>query len=139
MSDEPTVVIRFEGDQRVHRPGASLCGEYWVESLTAEQVKAIEVSVLWHTEGKGDEDMAVHELWRRDAAEDQPIDPRRPERFSTTLPRSPLSYEGQIVKVRWCVRVRVFPLHGKEIVQEKRFQLGDVPAVAIRTAAPEAG
>ena len=91
--------------------------------------------MLWHTEGKGDEDMAVHEFWRRDAGEAQPIDPRRPERFSTTLPNSPLSYEGQIVKVRWCVRVRVFPLRGKEIVGEKRFQLGDVPAVSIRSRA----
>jgi hypothetical protein len=138
MSDEPTVVIRFEGDQRVHRPGEALAGEYWIESLAAEQTKAVEVSVLWHTEGKGDEDMAVHEFWRRDASDAQPIDPRRPERFSTTLPNSPLSYDGQIIKVRWCVRVRVFPLRGKEIVGEKRFQLGDVPAVGIRTVAPEA-
>jgi hypothetical protein len=138
MNAEPTVVIRFEGDQRVHRPGETLAGEYWIESLDAEQVKAIEVSVLWRSEGKGDEDMAVHEFWRRDPGPDQPIDPRRPERFSTTLPNSPLSYDGQIVKLRWCVRVRVFPLRGKEIVGEKRFQLGDVPAVGIRTAAPEA-
>jgi hypothetical protein len=139
MSGEPTIVIRFEGEQRVHRPGEPLSGEYWIESLGTEQVKAIEVSVLWHTEGKGDDDMAVHELWRRDAGDDQPLDPRLPEQFSTTLPDSPLSYEGQIIKVRWCVRVRVFPFHGKEIVGEKRFQLGDVPAVAIRSAAPEAG
>jgi hypothetical protein len=138
MSGEPTIVIRFEGDQRVHRPGDLLSGEYWIESLEAEQVKAIEVSVLWHTEGKGDDDMAVHEFWRRDPGGDQPLDPRRPEQFSTTLPNSPLSYEGQIIKVRWCVRVRVFPLLGKEIMGEKRFQLGDVPAVAIRSAAPEA-
>ena len=83
--------------------------------------------MLWHTEGKGDEDMAVHEFWRRDADDGRPLDPRRPERFSTTLPNSPLSYDGQIVKVRWCVRVRVFPHRGKEIVGEKGFQLGDVP------------
>ena len=139
MSEEPTVVIRFEADQRVHRPGELLAGEYWIEALEAEQFKAIEVSVLWHTEGKGDEDMAVHEFWRRDADDDHPIDHRRPERFSTTLPNSPLSYDGQIVKVRWCVRVRVFPTRGKEIVGEKRFQLGDVPAVGGRTAAAEAG
>jgi hypothetical protein len=138
MSAEPTIVIRFEEDQRVHRPGDPLSGEYWIESLGADQVKAIEVSVLWHTEGKGDDDMAVHEFWRRDPGDDQPLDPRRPERFSTTLPNSPLSYEGQIIKLRWCVRVRVFPLFGKEIVGEKRFQLGDVPVVAIRSAAPEA-
>ena len=37
-------------------------------------MKAIEVSVLWHTEGKGDEDMAVTEFWRRDAEDGHPID-----------------------------------------------------------------
>jgi hypothetical protein len=137
MSGEPAIIIRFDEDQRIHRPGETLAGEYWIESLEAEQVKAIEVSVLWHTEGKGDGDMAVHEFCRRNADADHPIDPRRPERFSTTLPNTPLSYDGQIVKVRWCVRVRVFPTRGKEIVSEKRFQLGDVPAVGIRTAAPE--
>ena len=67
MSEEPTVVIRLDGDSRVYRPGETLSGEYWSESLEAGQVKAIEVSVLWHTEGKGDEDMAVHEFWRRDS------------------------------------------------------------------------
>ena len=138
MSEEPNVVVRFDADQRVHRPGETLSGEYWIESLGAEQVRAIEVSVLWHTEGKGDEDMAVHEFWRRDADDDHPIDPRRPERFSTMLPNSPLSYDGQIIKVRWCVRVRIFPIHGKEIVGDKQFHLGDVPAVGVRSVAPEA-
>jgi hypothetical protein len=127
MSEEPTVVIRLDGDSRFHRPGETLSGEYWCESLGAGQVKAVEISVLWHTEGKGDEDMAVHEFQRRDSTDDCPVDPQRPERFSTTLPNSPLSYEGQIVKVRWCVRVRVFPYRGKETVGEKRFQLGDQP------------
>jgi hypothetical protein len=131
MSDEAMVVIRIDGDTRAHRPGGTLSGEYWCESLDAGQVKAIEVSVLWHTEGKGDEDIAVHEFWRRDFEGDQPNDPQRPERFSTTLPNSPLSYEGQIVKVRWCVRVRVFPQRGREVVAEKSFQLGDRPPVGI--------
>ena len=129
MSEEPTIVIRLDGDSRIHQPGDALSGEYWSESLDAGQVKAIEVSVLWRTEGKGDEDMAVHAFWRRDAADDRPLDPRRPEKFSTTLPNSPLSYDGQIIKVRWCVRVRIFPCHGKEVVGDKRFQLGNVPPV----------
>lgn len=136
MNVQPNVMIRFDEDQRVRQPGETLTGEYWIESLAADQIKAIEVSVLWHTEGKGDEDMAVHEFWRREGGGDQPTDPQSPERFSTTLPNSPLSYEGQIVKVLWCMRVRVFPIQGREIVREKRFQLGAVPAVAIRAAPP---
>ncbi len=88
--------------------------------------------MLWHTEGKGDEDMAIHEFWRHDADEMHPIDLSQPTRFQTTLPNSPLSYEGQIVKLRWCVRVRVFPCRGKEVVGEKAFQLGDVAPVKAR-------
>jgi hypothetical protein len=135
MSAEPTVVIRIDGEGPVCRPGETFSGQYWIESLDAFEVKAIEVSVLWHTEGKGDEDMAVHEFWRRDADDDRPIDPSRPERFSTTLPNCPLSYEGRIVKLRWCVRVRVFPQRGKELMGEKAFQLGDVPPVRMKSSA----
>jgi hypothetical protein len=129
MSREPRVVIRLEGDGVVYRPGETLSGEYRIDSIGANPVKAIETSVLWHTEGKGDEDMAVHEFWRRDADEDRPIDPAQSEPFRTTLPNSPLSYEGQIIKLRWCVRVRVFLQRGKEVVGEKQFELGDVPPI----------
>ena len=134
MSSEPTVVIRLDGDGLVYRPGETFSGQYWIKSLEAGQVKAVEVSVLWHTEGKGDEDMAVHEFWRRDADDGRPIDPSQPERFSTTLPNSPLSYEGQIIKLRWYVRVRAFPNRGKEVVGEKVFQLGDVPPVRAKSS-----
>jgi hypothetical protein len=127
MNAEPTVVILLDGDSRVHRPGETLSGEYWIESLPSEQVKAIEASVLWHSEGKGDEDMAVHEFWRRSGEGDRPLEPRRPERFVTALPNSPLSYDGQIVKLRWCVRVRAVLHRGKDVVGEKEFRLGDVP------------
>jgi hypothetical protein len=137
MSEDPTVVIRLDGDGLAYRPGETLSGEYWCESLGAGLVKAIEVSVLWHTEGKGDEDMAVHAFWRRDSSDDQPLDPQQPERFSTTLPNSPLSYEGQIVKIRWCVRVRVFPYRGKEDVGEKRFCLGGQPISGIQPSERE--
>jgi hypothetical protein len=129
MSREPIVVIRFDNDELVFQPGETLSGRYWVTSLGVSDVKAIEVSILWHTEGKGDEDMAVHEFWRRDADDVQPLDPAVQESFRTKLPNSPLSYEGRIIKLRWCVRVRVFPVRGKEIVGERIFQLGNVPAV----------
>ena len=129
MRTEPTIIIRLDGNGRVYRPGEILTGDCWIESLTTRQLKAIEVSVLWYTEGKGDEDMGVREFWRRDADDGCEIDPSQPERFSTTLPNSPLSYEGQIVKIRWCVRVRAFLPRGKEVVGHKVFQLGDVLAV----------
>jgi hypothetical protein len=128
MSDAPVIVIRLDGDSGHHRPGETLSGQYWIESPDASQVKAVEASVLWYTEGKGDEDMAVHEFWRRDASDAETLDARRPEPFSATLPNSPLSYHGHLITIRWCVRVRVFTHRGKDLVSERAFLLGEVPA-----------
>jgi hypothetical protein len=129
MNSEPSIIIRLEGNGRIHRPGDALSGEYAFEDFSAEQIKALEVSVLWYTEGKGEEDMAVHKFWRTDVENGDFIDMHRPTRFETTLPKSPLSYNGQIVKIRWCVRVRAFLQRGKEIVGQKDFRLGDIPPV----------
>ena len=109
----PLVRIRFDGNGRVYRPGETLSGEYRIEAVTPEEIKAVEVSVLWYTEGKGDEDLAVHAFWRIAADNGDMLDLPRPGRFSTVLPRSPLSYRGVLVRVRWCVRVRVFLARGR--------------------------
>ena len=126
--NEPAILIRLDGSGRLYRPGQPLSGQYRLESIEGDQIRAVEVSVLWYTEGKGEQDLAVHEFWRRDSQSGDWIDPRRPERFSTTLPQSPLSYEGQIINIRWCVRVRAFLPQGRELLAEKPFRLGGVPA-----------
>jgi len=123
----PIVIIRLDGNGRVYRPGEVLSGEFRLSALPERPPKALEVSVLWYTEGKGDPDMAVHEFWRYRFSDQLSVDLRRPQRFSTQLPNSPLSYEGQIVKLRWCVRVRVFLADGKEVVGQKVFRLGGIP------------
>jgi hypothetical protein len=122
-----SVVIRCDGNGRAYQPGEPLAGEYWVESAAPGEVKAIEVSVLWYTEGKGDEDFAVHEFQRVAIDERPGADPRCPGRFSTVLPHSPLSYDGQILKLRWCVRVRAFLARGREVLGQYSFRLGNVP------------
>lgn len=127
----PRVTIRLDGNGRVYRSGETLSGEYVFGSIAPGEIKAVEVSVLWYTEGKGDEDLAVHEFRRLSAEQGDWIDSGRPERFSTILPQSPLSYEGVIVKLRWCVRVRAFLRPGKEVVGQEGFQLGEVPAVKV--------
>lgn len=129
---EPRVTIRFDGNGRAYRPGETLSGEYRLESVRPEDVKAVEVSVLWHTDGKGDEDLAVHDFRRLSAEDGDRIDAPSPGRFRTVLPKSPLSYRGVIVKLRWCVRVRVFLARDREVVGELPFRLGDVPATRAR-------
>ncbi len=137
--NEPELIIRLDENGRFYAPGATLSGEYRIESLEGQNLQAIEVSILWYSEGKGDEDMAVHEFWRKDADLGELGDPRRPDRFSTTLPQSPLSYDGQIVKIRWCVRVRVIFKRGRDLVAQKLFPLGNVPpAKPAKSPAPHA-
>ena len=131
--NEGSVRVLLDGNRRVYQPGDLLSGEYQVHSLQRIDPTAVEISVLWHTEGQGDEDLAVHHFGRTDASAHPAIDFRRPQRFSTRLPPSPLSYQGVIVKIHWCVRVRVFLPRGKELVGEAPFQLGNLPAARLAT------
>jgi hypothetical protein len=128
MTSGPQVAIVLEGRSPSYAPGEVLTGEYRVETLNPAQIKAIELSILWFTEGKGDEDLGVHFFQRRSPEEDAVFDPRQCVPFSTVLPNSPLSYDGRIVKIRWCVRVRLFLPRGESLVQEELFQLGAVPS-----------
>lgn len=125
--NEPLVVIRLDRASRVYEPGDTLSCEFFVEGLHACMVKSVEVSVLWHTQGKGEEDLAVHQFHQFSAEESSCCDPLHPQQFRTVLPNSPMSYRGRIIDIRWCVRVRVFLHRGREVVGEQAFQLGAVP------------
>jgi len=123
----PAITIRLDEGEKGYRPGETISGEYDLVAMMPEEIKAVELSVLWHTEGKGDEDLAVHHFERAASDEGGWIDWRRPRRFQTELPNSPLSYNGVIIKIRWCVRVRAFLTRGREVVGETPLMLGSVP------------
>ncbi len=123
----PRLRLHLDEKPRAYHPGDVLTGRYSLEGVPPAEIRAVELSVLWHTEGKGDEDMSVHFFERIEPQNGDPVDLRQPRRFSTELPHSPLSYEGLIVKIRWRVRVRVFLARGKELAEESPFQLGAVP------------
>jgi hypothetical protein len=123
----PRLRLQLDDKPRAYRPGDVLSGRFSLEGVPPEEIRAVELSVLWHTEGKGDEDMSVHYFERTQPQNGQPVDLRQPRRFRTALPNSPLSYDGLIVKICWRVRVRVFLARGKEIYDEVPFQLGEVP------------
>lgn len=125
---DPGITILLEGGRRVFEPGDALTVEYRVDSLSLIEARAVEASVVWYTIGKGEEDFGVHHFARQSADDAALFDCRKTQRFTTVLPLCPLSYEGVIVKIRWCVRVRMFPLRGRELTAEMPFQLGRVPA-----------
>jgi hypothetical protein len=122
----PKVLLYFDAQGRRYQPGETLSGYYALEGIPAREIKAVELSILWYSDGKGEEDLAVHFFDRLDPAASL-VDLTQPRPFSTRLPLSPLSYAGVILKIRWCVRVRVFVTQGKDLFAEEPFELGNVP------------
>ncbi len=123
------VTILLDSHGTTYFPLEELAGIFRVDLDAPDELKSVELSVLWFTEGKGDEDFGIHYFERFTFEQERSISVEDPVRFACELPRSPLSYDGAIVKVRWCVRVRAFFWGGKQASAEKNFQLGNVPAV----------
>ena len=125
----PAMRLTLDSPTAHYQPGEQLRGRFMVDSAHAWSVRAAELSVLWYTAGAGDEDLAVHHFERLVDDPARPLDLRVPHRFATVLPPSPLSYDGQLVKVCWCVRLRLFLTAGQETVAEVPFRLGSLPEV----------
>lgn len=124
------MMILLDGrGNRLYYPGETLAGSYRFDAVGGDDIKALEVSVLWATEGKGNTDFGIHAFWRLETAAGDWIDPRKPGRFSTILPASPLSYPGVIVKVNWYVRIRLFLADDSQVCEELPFRLGHLPDV----------
>jgi len=129
----PRVTVQFDRAARVYEPQQHLSIRYQVGSIDDATIRAVERSVLWYTEGKGEEDLGVHFFERIEAPER--LAEAIPEgAFVVRLPTSPLSYEGVIVKVRWCVRVRIFFASGRDFVSEHVFDLGHIPPARVTFA-----
>lgn len=103
---------------RVRRPGS-------------ERLSGLEASVLWFTEGKGDVDLQVHSFHQWSESDLRQLDLSIWHSFRCELPLSPLSYEGTLLRINWCVRMRLFCEGSKEIVVQTPFRLtsGQVPGV----------
>lgn len=100
-----------------------LCVNWRVSRVTLDELQAIEVSVLWHTEGKGDEDLNVHHFLRVDEGQIRRAGLTDEQSLTCRLPATPLSYHGRLISVRWCARLRLFLKSGREIVTEQPFHL----------------
>lgn len=121
---EPNLGLRLLSLQPGLEPGDSLEFEYAVNRVEPQLVESLEISVMWYTEGKGSEDIGVHLFQKIDheALTATPLD--FPRRLSCQLPASPLSFEGRLLKIRWCVRLRLFLIDGRKLTADKRFYLG---------------
>lgn len=121
---EPAIGLRFLTLQTVLEPQELLEFEYCIKRVDIKQVDHLELSVLWFTEGKGSEDIGVHLFENVSGEELAQRSFESPRIVQTLLPASPLSYEGSLFKIRWCVRLRLFLNDGREITTEQPFYLG---------------
>ncbi len=124
----PLISIQLRDGAGPYLPGDEFECRYQIDAVQANELQAVEASVMWYSEGKGEEDLAVHAFQRHVPADVIDGDLRRWNTLVTQLPNSPLSYDGVILKIRWCVRVRAFGSRGKETIAEFPFRLGSVPS-----------
>jgi hypothetical protein len=114
--------LRLCQPQGCYLPSMEFQCRWHVERISLDQVDRLEASVLWYTEGKGETDLGVAAFQRLDR--DAVLRASGRGFLQTQLPASPLSYEGRLLRVRWCVRLRLFLLDGREIVAQQPFYLG---------------
>jgi hypothetical protein len=126
---EPLISIQLFGNEPFYRPGDELRCDYQIDAVSQAELQAIEASVLWFTEGKGDEDMGVHFFERRVPTDGDDGDLRHLRSFRCILPNSPLSYQGTIIQIQWCVRVRAFLSRGRECRLDHPFWMGSLVEV----------
>lgn len=115
--------IWLERAARRYAPGEQLTGNYRLAAWREAGLTAVELSVLWYTTGQGEEDFFVCHFERKKQAALPARTDETPHQFEMTLPASPLSHNGQIVKVCWAVRLRGFFPKGKQRVLEEAFWL----------------
>ena len=130
IKEHPYVLIELDEHPTCFRPGQAISGRYRLNpSESPAEVQALEWSIAWATEGKGDEDQGIHAIETIREPERGVPQPDQWRRFEVILPMSPLSYEGLIVKVLWRVRIRAVFGKNCEWVGELLFRLGDVDRV----------
>lgn len=123
---EPRVIAAFDRPSRRYDPEETVRVRYQVAGTGDALVRVIERSAVWYTEGKGEEDLGVCFFERLTDPETLPPQQRQGE-FGFRLPASPMTYEGTIVKIRWCVRVRLFFVGRRDFVSEHVFDVGELP------------
>jgi hypothetical protein len=107
-----------------YRMGQPLSAFWRIGKISPEVVfEGLEASVMWYTEGKGDEDLNVHHFQRWSDSQLGALDLDQSHALECVLPLTPLSYEGTLVRIRWCVRVRLFCSVGRDSVAQVPFQL----------------
>ncbi len=135
MTDDDILLTIVDGDRKFEA-GDLLVGSFAIPRADELGVKRAELSIVWHTSGKGDEDFGVHKLFNYNSEGNDAVSLGRRRDFRTRLPAGPLSYDGIAVKIHWCVRLRIIMLRGRQRVFDEPFWLGHVARAQLAQAPP---
>lgn len=125
---EPALGLRLHTLQPRLEPLELLEFEYSVRRVDFAHVDRLEVSVVWQTDGKGTQDFGVHYFESLNGSELSEAFDDGPRLVATTLPSSPLSFDGELLSIKWCVRLRLYMDDNREIAAEQPFCLGHLTA-----------
>jgi hypothetical protein len=109
--------IEMLDDKRAFAPGETIQGVVSWQSDKAP--KELRLHLLYHTQGKGDEDAAIVETVDYPSPSTSGVEP-----FNLTAPAGPHSFSGRLISLGWAL----------ELVTERK---GDVARVDL-TIAPDA-
>lgn len=94
--------VRIEEGRTAFAPRESVRGQVeWREDSPPE---AIEVRLLWHTEGRGDPDVGVARTLRIEAPSASGS-----SAFEFECPSGPYSFSGRLISLRWAVEATLTP------------------------------
>ena len=116
------ILTKLCGLRPSYRPQETMSFDVVLNSGAAD-CNAVEVSVIWFTQGKGTEDMEVHFFRRLSGTQLSEAVSQGKLHFETTLPDGPLSYRGRMIKIHWAARVRLYLSNGEESHIDRPFLL----------------
>ena len=103
--DEPDV--RLELASITYQPQGDLAGVFVIAGGPPHGTRSVELSVLWRTSGKGTEDIGVVHFQAWKPGDGSLATLPNPNTFSVRLPKTPWSYDGELVKIHWLTRLRI--------------------------------
>lgn len=114
---DPLMEVTFGDARSAWRAGEELSGQARVTAADGNKVGAVEISVLWRTDGKGTTDTGV--VWFESFPE--AVETERLLPFRARLPQLPRTYHGGFIKIDWFVRVRHLGFLGNDTVCDAPF------------------